>query len=80
MERRETNRANQLAVEPQYVKGVKLIDIDTTISEYMVNTIVPDLEENNNKIKVPLIYGNAERWTNARKHTNTFNNVQTKLY
>jgi hypothetical protein len=67
MQKNETNRANQLAVEPQYVKGVKLIDIDTTISEYMVNTIVPDLEENSNKIKVPLIYGNAERWTNARK-------------
>jgi hypothetical protein len=80
MQKNETNRANQLAVEPQYVKGVKLIDIDTTISEYMVNTIVPDLEENSNKIKVPLIYGNAERWTNARKQGYTFNNVQTKLY
>jgi hypothetical protein len=67
MERRETNRANQLGVEPQYVKGVKLIDIDTTISEYMVNSIIPDLEENGNTLKVPLIYGNAERWNGARK-------------
>jgi hypothetical protein len=68
MERRETNRANQLAVEPQYVKGVKLIDIDTVISEYMVNTIIPEVEENSNTIKVPLIYGNAERWEGARKN------------
>ena len=68
MERRETNRANQLAVEPQYVKGVKLIDIDTVISEYMINTIIPDVEENSNTIKVPLIYGNAERWEGARKN------------
>jgi hypothetical protein len=68
MERRETNRANQLAVEPQYVKGVKLIDIDTVISEYMINTIIPEVEENNNIIKVPLIYGNAERWEGARKN------------
>jgi hypothetical protein len=67
MERKETNRANQLGVEPQYIKGVKLIDIDTTISDYMVNSIIPDLEENGNTLKVPLIYGNAERWTNARK-------------
>jgi hypothetical protein len=68
MERRETNRANQLAVEPQYVKGVKLIDIDTVISEYMINTIIPEVEENSNIIKVPLIYGNAERWEGARKN------------
>ena len=68
MERRETNRANQLAVEPQYVKGVKLIDIDTVISEYMINTIIPEVEENSNTIKVPLIYGNAERWEGARKN------------
>lgn len=67
MERKETNRANQLATEPQFVKGVKLIDIDTVISDYMVDVIIPDLQENNNTIKVPLIYGNAERWTNARK-------------
>jgi hypothetical protein len=67
MERKETNRANQLGVEPQYIKGVKLIDIDTTISDYMVNSIIPDLEENGNVLKAPLIYGNAERWNGARK-------------
>ena len=68
MERKETNRANQLAIEPQFIKGVKLIDIDTTISEYMVDTIIPTVEENNAVVKVPLIYGNAERWEGARKN------------
>ena len=33
----------------------------------MVNTIIPELEENGSPIKVPLIYGNSERWNNARK-------------
>jgi hypothetical protein len=67
MDIRETNRANQLAIDKQFIKGVKLIDIDTTIAEYMTNTIIPKLEENGQELKVPLIYGNAERWNGARK-------------
>src|SRR6056300_774478 len=66
MDKKETNRANQLSIEKQYTKGVKLIDIDTTIAEYMVDVIIPDVEENGNMVKVPLLYGNAERWNNAR--------------
>ena len=67
MERKDTNRAKQLPIDKKYQKGVNLIDIDTTIAEYMSSTIVPDVEENGKKVKVPLIYGNAERWKNARK-------------
>ena len=29
---------------------------------------VPDLEETGNIVKVPLLYGNAERWEGARKN------------
>ncbi len=68
MDKRETNRAKQLSIEKEYIKGVKLIDIDTTIAEYMKSVIIPDLEENGNIIKVPLLYGNAERWEGARKN------------
>ena len=67
MEKKYTNRANQIPIEPQYVKGVSLIDIDTTMAEYMSDVIIPTLEENGNVVKVSLIYGNAERWKNARK-------------
>jgi hypothetical protein len=67
MEKKNINRANQIPIEPQYIKGVNLIDIDTTIAEYMTDTIIPTVEENGNVVKVPLIYGNAERWKNARK-------------
>jgi hypothetical protein len=67
MEKKNINRANQIPIEPQYVKGVSLIDIDTTIAEYMSEVIIPTVEENGNVVKVPLIYGNAERWKNARK-------------
>jgi hypothetical protein len=67
MNKKETNRALQYSIDKEFVKGVKLIDIDTTIAEYMIDTIIPDVEEQGNVIKVPLLYGNAERWNNARK-------------
>lgn len=67
MERKETNRAKQLSIDKEFQKGVKIIDVDTAIADYMSKVIIPDLEENGNLIKVPLIYGNAERWKNARK-------------
>ena len=66
MNKKETNRALQRSISKEFVKGVKLIDVDTTIAEYMIDTIIPDVEENGNKVKVPLLYGNAERWNNAR--------------
>ncbi len=68
MERKETNRAKQLPIDKKYIKGVKLIDVDTTIAEYMTNFIIPDVEEYEKKVKVPLLYGNAERWNGARKN------------
>ena len=66
MNKKETNRALQRSISKEFVKGVKLIDVDTTIAEYMIDTVIPDVEEHGNKIKVPLLYGNAERWNNAR--------------
>jgi hypothetical protein len=67
MNKKESNRALQSSIGREFVKGVKLIDIDTTIAEYMVDTIIPDVSENGKVVKVPLTYGNAERWNNARK-------------
>ncbi len=67
MDKRETNRGKQLPIEKEFVKGVKLIDIDTTIAEYMLSVVIPNVEENTNIVKVPLLYGNAERWATARK-------------
>ena len=66
MNKKETNRALQRGIDKEYTKGVKLLDVDTTIAEYMVDTVIPDVEEHGNQVKVPLLYGNAERWNNAR--------------
>jgi hypothetical protein len=61
------NRATQLPTDEQFRKGISLTDIDTSIFEYVSNQIIPDLDENGVSVKVPLIYGNSERWVNARK-------------
>ena len=66
MNKKETNRALQRGIDKEYTKGVKLLDVDTTIAQYMVDTVIPDVEEHGNKVKVPLLYGNAERWNSAR--------------
>lgn len=57
------NRAEQLKTEPKnQFKGVKLYDVDLAIAEHMVDTVVPTLEILGESIKVPVIYGNPERW------------------
>jgi hypothetical protein len=68
MERKDTNRADQLSIDKQFQKGVSLVDVDTAIATYMTEHIIPDLVENGNNVKVPMIYGNAERWEGARKN------------
>jgi hypothetical protein len=68
MDIQETNRAKQIAIEKEFIKGVKLIDIDTTIADYMRSTVIPELVENEKPVKVPLVYGNAERWEGARQN------------
>lgn len=67
MIKKEENRAKHLQLERRYIKGVSLVDIDTAIAQYVSDTILPDLAENEKVVKVPLVYGNAERWVAARK-------------
>ena len=47
--------------------SLSLIDIDSTIASYMEKHVIPEIEQNKSKVKVPLIYGNAERWKGAQK-------------
>ena len=51
----------------QEMFSLSLIDIDSTIASYMEKHIIPEIEQNKSKVKVPLIYGNAERWKGAQK-------------
>jgi hypothetical protein len=47
--------------------GISLLDVDTIIANYMELHLIPEVESNGNKIKIPLVYGNAERWKSAQK-------------
>lgn len=59
------NRGQQIAVNEKF--GITLYDIDYAMMEYMTDVVIPDVDENGTKVKVPLIYGNPERWKAASK-------------
>lgn len=61
------NRATQLKTEAQNHKGVKLYDVDLAIAEHMMDVVVPTVEVLGEKVKVPVLYGNPERWKNIKK-------------
>ncbi len=47
--------------------SVTLEDVDTSIINFVKNIIRPSFKENNETFKVPVMYGNEERWVAARK-------------
>jgi hypothetical protein len=53
--------------DEQQMVSISLIDVDSTIASYMERHVIPEIEQNKSKVKVPLIYGNAERWKGAQK-------------
>lgn len=62
------NRSNDLPQDGMSYKGFELIDIDTTIFNYIQESIIPKLYQNGELINIPVIYGNAERWADVRKN------------
>lgn len=46
---------------------ISLLDVDSIIANYMEKHLIPEVEQNGNKVKIPLLYGNAERWKSAKK-------------
>lgn len=62
------NRGTQLKREGNELgKGVRLYDVDLAIAEHMIDTVVPSVEAFREKVKVPVLYGNPERWTSVQK-------------
>jgi hypothetical protein len=57
---------------------ISLLDIDTAIIEYFKNTINPTIVDNGQNIKVPIIYGNPEKW-NAAKNDGYLRDQQGKI-
>lgn len=66
--KKDLNRALELKVDEQFRNiGIKLIDIDRAIMEHMSETVMPELEILGENIKVPLLYGSAERWKSIQR-------------
>ena len=65
--KKKLNRGEQLKTEAKNQKGVKLYDVDMAIAEHMIDVVVPTVEVMNEKLKVPVIYGNPERWKAIQK-------------
>jgi hypothetical protein len=63
------NRGEEIKREPIEIgKGVKLYDVDLAIAEHMIDTVVPTVEVFREKVKIPVLYGNPERWTSVQKN------------
>jgi len=60
------NRADQTKTDTKHQKGVSIYDIDLAISNHMIDTVTPTLEVNGDRIKIPVIYGNPERWKSMK--------------
>ncbi len=59
----ELNRALQIKTGERYRNvGIKLMDIDRAIMEHIDDTVLPNLTIQGETIKIPLLYGSAERW------------------
>ena len=62
------NRAEQVKRETEDKgRGVKLYDVDLAIAEHMIDVVVPTVEVFREKQKVPVVYGNPERWKAIQK-------------
>jgi hypothetical protein len=66
--RKDLNRAEQVKVTKQDLKqSVSLFDIDYVMMSYLEDTALPTLDDNGKALKIPVIYGNSERWKGAQR-------------
>lgn len=65
----EINRAYEISFEGDINKiySIGIQEIDEAILFYFQNHIKPSVIQNNNKIQVPIIYGNPEQWKAVQK-------------
>ena len=68
--RKEINRGTLRSRGDDTVKNISvgLMDIDAAIMFYFNNVIKPTVLENDETIKVPLMYSNPERWNSVQKN------------
>ena len=62
------NRGKDLSFKDNKIKDISigLEDIDEAIQYYFDNVIKPNVIQNNNRIAVPVIFGDAEKWKSVQ--------------
>ncbi len=62
------NRAKQIkSAKGDLKQSITLFDIDYAMMSYLEDTLLPPLDDNGKLLKIPVIYGNSERWVGARR-------------
>ena len=62
------NRAKQIkSAKGDLKQSITLFDIDYAMMTYLEDTLLPPLDDNGKVLKIPVIYGNSERWVGARR-------------
>jgi hypothetical protein len=63
------NRGNEIkSTKSDLKQSITLFDIDYAMMSYLEDTVLPILKDaQGNVIKIPVIYGNSERWVGARR-------------
>ncbi len=66
--RSNPNRANEIKSNKGDLKqSISLFDIDYAMMSYLEDTALPMLDDNGKLLKIPVIYGNSERWNGAQR-------------
>ena len=66
--RPDLNRANEIkSTKGDLKQSISLFDIDYAMMTYLEDTVLPNVNDNVKELKIPVIYGNAERWKGARR-------------
>ena len=64
----DLNRAKQIkSTKGDLKQSITLFDIDYAMMSYLEDTLLPTLDDNGKALKIPVIYGNSERWVGARR-------------
>lgn len=77
------NRANDTKSDASDMPiSITLMTIDETLIKYLTNRIEPILTQDGKSVKVPVIYGNPERWKSVQKDgvlRDKFNKIQLPI-
>lgn len=66
--RKDNNRASEIkSTKGDLKQSISLFDIDYAMMTYLEDTALPTLDDNGKALKIPVIYGNSERWVGARR-------------